>query len=113
MITKIQKKYVCFVDVSEDFWGGTGALWSLTSETIVPVMFDAWKFSDMFSNNYDAHNDVHFTSSEPYDISIVFSYDSRDFKNKYIKKFPQIKIWEEHDNFHSNSPLIISGYYIK
>ena len=107
------KKYVCFVDISEDFWGGSGALWFLTNDSIIPVMFDAWKFSNIFSDNYDAHNDVHFTSSISYDISIVFSYDSRDFKNKYIKKFPQIKNWEEHDNLQSNSPLIISGYYLK
>lgn len=107
------KQYVCFVDVSEDFWGGSGALWFLTNESIIPVMFDSWKFSDIFNKNYDAHNDVRFTSSESYDVSIVFSYDSRDFKNKYIKKFPQIKNWEEHDNFHNNSPLIISGCYEK
>jgi hypothetical protein len=107
------KKYVCFVDISEDFWGGSGALWFLTNESIIPVMFDSWKFSDVFNKNYDAHNDVRFISSESYDLSIVFSYDSRDFKNKYIKKFPQIKNWEEHDNFNCNSPLIISGCYEK
>jgi hypothetical protein len=107
------KKFVCFVDISEDFWGGSGSLWFLTNETIIPVMFDAWKFSNIFSDNYDAHNDVQFTSTMPYDVSIVFSHDSRNFKKKYIKKFPQIKYWVEHENFHSNGPLIISGYYDK
>ena len=55
-------------------------------------MFDAWKFSNIFSDNYDAHNDVQFTSTESYEVSIVFSHDSRDFKKSIFKKFFRLNV---------------------
>ena len=72
-------------------------------------MFDSWKFSEKFSDNFDAYSKRKFESSEPFTVSVILSKNSQEFKNLYTAKFPQISKWEVENLTTKGGPIILSG----